>query len=84
MKSENVEGRMRSDSWHLLTFHGIGTERDGWEPISESEFARQMAEPAKLRNSGGVEVVTFKTPADHFGRRGSAQLEALCGLAKRS
>ncbi|MGA9507944.1 MAG: polysaccharide deacetylase family protein [Candidatus Sulfotelmatobacter sp.] len=66
MKGENVERWVRSDAWHVLTFHGIGTEQDGWEPIPESEFARQMAELAKLRDSGAVEVVTFKRGADRL------------------
>lgn len=65
-KNENVGGWVRSDSWHVLTFHGIGTEQDGWEPITESEFARQMAELSKLRDSGFAEVLTFKAGADRL------------------
>jgi peptidoglycan/xylan/chitin deacetylase (PgdA/CDA1 family) len=61
---ENVEGWVRPDCWHVLTFHGIGSEQDGWEPITVEEFDRQMAELAKLRDSHAVEVVTFKDGAD--------------------
>ena len=81
MKSENVEEWVRSDSWHVLTFHGIGTEQDGWEPISESEFARQMAELAKLRDAGAVEVVTFHGGAEHLRKAKQPVLEAVCGSA---
>ncbi|MGB0006044.1 MAG: polysaccharide deacetylase family protein [Candidatus Sulfotelmatobacter sp.] len=66
MQRENVEEWVRSDSWHVLTFHGIGTEQDGWEPIAESEFARQMVELAKLRDAGAVEVVTFHGGAERL------------------
>jgi peptidoglycan/xylan/chitin deacetylase (PgdA/CDA1 family) len=52
--------------WYVLTFHGIGDEREGWEPITVAEFIRQMAELAKLRDSGDVEVVTFKEGADRL------------------
>lgn len=55
--------------WHVLTFHGIGGEQDGWEPVSEPEFARQITELAKLRDSGAVEVVTFKMVRIACGRR---------------
>ena len=49
-------------------FHGIGTLDDGWSPISEPEFARQMAKLAKHHESGAVEVVTFKEGAQHLNR----------------
>jgi hypothetical protein len=61
--NENAEGWLRPDCWHVLTFHGVGTDQDGWAPITGVEFARQMAELAKLRDSGAVEVVTFKDGA---------------------
>jgi peptidoglycan/xylan/chitin deacetylase (PgdA/CDA1 family) len=69
---ENVGGWVRSDCWHVLTFHGIGDEQDGWEPIPVVEFARQMAELAKHQDSGAVEVVTFKDGADCLRGRNSA------------
>lgn len=65
-RTENVGGWVRPGCWHVLTFHGIGGEQDGWEPITVPEFARQMAELAKLRDSGAVEVVTFKDGADRL------------------
>jgi peptidoglycan/xylan/chitin deacetylase (PgdA/CDA1 family) len=62
--NENVAGWIRSGCWHVLTFHGIGNEQDGWEPITEAEFARQMAKLAGYRESGLAEIVTFKDAAD--------------------
>jgi len=63
--SEDVSGWLQPD-WYVLTFHGIGTIHEGWWPISVDEFARQMAELAKHRDSGAVEVVTFKDGADRL------------------
>jgi len=63
---ENVGGWARPGCWHVLTFHGIGTDQDGWEPIPVGEFVRQMEELANLRDSGAVEVVTFKDGADRL------------------
>ncbi len=62
-ENENVGGWVRPNSWHVLTYHGIGGQQDGWETIPVPEFARQMAELTKLRDSGTVEVVTFKDGA---------------------
>jgi peptidoglycan/xylan/chitin deacetylase (PgdA/CDA1 family) len=67
-KNENVSGWVRSNCWHVLTFHGIGNEQEGWKPIAVTEFARQMAELAKHRDAGAVEVVTFKEGAARLGR----------------
>ena len=64
--NENVAGWVRPDCWHVLTFHGVGTVQAGWAPIAVVEFARQMAELAKLRDSGAVEVFTFKDGADRL------------------
>jgi peptidoglycan/xylan/chitin deacetylase (PgdA/CDA1 family) len=64
--SENVSEWVQPARWHVLTFHGIGGQQDGWEPISVDQFARHMAELAKLRDSGAVEIVTFKDGADRF------------------
>lgn len=63
---ERVSGWARPRHWHVLTFHGIGGIQDGWEPIPVNEFDRQMADLAKLRDSGDVEVVTFKDGADRL------------------
>lgn len=63
---EDVEQWIRPASWHVLTFHGIGNEQDGWEPITELEFTRQIAELSRQRESGAVEVVTFKEGASRL------------------
>lgn len=65
-KNEDVGGWMRPCCWHVLMFHGIGTLDDGYSPIPPEEFTRQMAELAKHRDSGAVEVVTFKDGADRL------------------
>ncbi len=62
-KNENVSRWIQPGCWHILTFHGIGGVQDGWEPITRDEFAGQMTELAKHRDSGAVEVVTFKDGA---------------------
>ena len=64
--NENVDEWVRPKCWHVLTFHAIGTDQDGWEPISVEEFARQMAELTKLRDQGSVEVTTFRDGADRL------------------
>jgi peptidoglycan/xylan/chitin deacetylase (PgdA/CDA1 family) len=64
--NENVAGWVQPGCWHVLTFHGIGGAQDGYQPIPVTEFARQMAELAKLRDSGAVEVVTFGDGADRL------------------
>jgi len=63
---ENVTGWLRPGCWHVLTFHGIGGLEDGWEPITVEQFAAQMAELARHRDSGAVEIVTFKDGAARF------------------
>jgi peptidoglycan/xylan/chitin deacetylase (PgdA/CDA1 family) len=65
--SENVSGWLQP-GWYVVMFHGIGSIHDGWWPVSVAEFARQMAELARLRDSGAVEVVTFKEGADRLPR----------------
>jgi peptidoglycan/xylan/chitin deacetylase (PgdA/CDA1 family) len=61
--NENIGEWVQPRRWHIVTFHGIGGERDGWASISVDRFATQMAELAKLRDSGAVEGVTFKDGA---------------------
>jgi peptidoglycan/xylan/chitin deacetylase (PgdA/CDA1 family) len=61
--TENVAEWVKPGRWHILTYHGIGNERDGWAPITVEQFTGQMSELAKLRDSGAVEVVTFKDGA---------------------
>ncbi|HEX3107381.1 MAG TPA: polysaccharide deacetylase family protein [Terriglobales bacterium] len=63
---EDVGSWVRPGCWHVVTFHGIGTERDGWEPVTEREFSRLTEELASLRDSGQVEVVTFKEGAERM------------------
>ena len=64
---EDVGRWLRPGCWHVLMFHGIGSVRDGWWPIPVAEFARQMAELARYRDSGAVEVVTFQEGAQRLG-----------------
>ncbi len=66
-QNEDVSRWIQPGRWHILTFHGIGGERDGWEPISVDQFARQMAELARHRDSGTVSVVTFRDGAHRSG-----------------
>jgi len=60
---ENVAGWEQPGHWHILTYHGIGNERDGWAPITVEQFKGQMSKLAKHRDAGSVEVVTFKDGA---------------------
>lgn len=64
--AEQVGGWLRSGCWHVLTFHGIGTEEDGWSPISLQEFTRQMTQLATHRDSGVAEIVTFNDGASRL------------------
>jgi peptidoglycan/xylan/chitin deacetylase (PgdA/CDA1 family) len=70
--SEKVDDWLRPDCWHVLMFHGIGTLKDGWCPIPVAEFALQMKKLAKHRDSGAVEVVTFKEGAQRLRSSGQA------------
>ncbi len=56
---EEVRAWVRPGCWHVLTFHGIGTEADGWEAVTELEFSAQMEELARLQDAGELEIVTF-------------------------
>jgi peptidoglycan/xylan/chitin deacetylase (PgdA/CDA1 family) len=60
---EDVNAWVRPGCWHVVTFHGIGGDQDGWVPITEDEFERQMGELARLRDSGAVEIITFANGA---------------------
>ncbi len=68
-QNERVAEWVQPGRWHILVFHGIGTWDDGWEPITAEQFAAQMAELARLRDSGAVEVVTFRDGADRLRER---------------
>lgn len=65
-QSEDVSGWLRPGCWHVLTCHGIGDDRDGWEPISVAEFTAHVEELARRRDSEEVEVVTFAEGAARF------------------
>ena len=67
-QDEQVNEWVQPGRWHILVFHGIGTWDDGWEPITTEQFAAEMTELATLRDSGAVEVVTFKDGADRLQR----------------
>jgi peptidoglycan/xylan/chitin deacetylase (PgdA/CDA1 family) len=71
-QNENISEWLRPGSWHVLTFHAIGDERDGWEPITTDQFSANMAELAIYRDSGAVEVLTFCQAAERFSQRGRA------------
>ena len=58
-RNEDVGGWLRPGCWHVLTFHAVGDERDGWEPITVEQFTAQIVQLAKFRDSGAVEIVTF-------------------------
>lgn len=64
--SEDVKGWLRPGCWHVLTYHGIGDEQDGWEPISVEQFTTHVEELARKRDLGAAEVVTFTEGAGRF------------------
>jgi peptidoglycan/xylan/chitin deacetylase (PgdA/CDA1 family) len=59
-RNEQVNAWIQPGRWHVLTYHGIGGAKDGWEPISVEQFSQQMADLARLRDSHDVEVLTFR------------------------
>ena len=72
--NEDVGGWLRPACWHVLTFHAVGEERDGWEPISVEQFAAQMAQLAEIQG--------FRCCRDPYLRRsGSAVAPSeMCSL----
>ncbi len=64
--NEDVGRWIRPNCLHILMFHAIGDQQDGFDPISVDQFATQMAELAKRRESAAVEVVTFREGAERF------------------
>jgi peptidoglycan/xylan/chitin deacetylase (PgdA/CDA1 family) len=71
-QNENVSEWLRPGCWHILTFHAIGVERDGWEPITVNQFSANMADLARYRDSGAVEVLTFAQAAERFSQHRQA------------
>ena len=71
-QNENVSEWLRPGCWHVLTFHAIGDERDGCEPITADQFSANMAELARYRDSGAVEVLTFAEAAERFSQHRQA------------
>jgi hypothetical protein len=59
--NDRVAEWVRPGCWHILTFHAIGDPSDGWAPISVERFATWMAEIARYRDGGAVEVLPFKS-----------------------
>ena len=57
--TDRVSQWVRPGCWHILMFHGIGDQQDGWAPISVVQFTELMAELARFRDDGGVEVLPF-------------------------
>lgn len=57
---DKVSEWVRPGCWHVLTFHAVGDQRDGWAPISVGQFATLMAELARYRDEGAVEILNFR------------------------
>lgn len=77
-KHDDVKEWIRPDHWHVLTFHGIGDEHSGWEPIPVDRFVAMATELVKYRDSKRLELVTFKAGAERFRQppaQSSASLE---------
>jgi len=68
-RGDNVRDWLRDGCWHVLTYHGIGGDQDGWEPITIEQFSSQMTELASHRDSGAVEIVTFKDGVSRVSRQ---------------
>jgi peptidoglycan/xylan/chitin deacetylase (PgdA/CDA1 family) len=62
----DVKDWIRPDHWHILTFHGIGDQRSGWEPVAIERFASMVGELAELRKLNAVELITFKDGVRRF------------------
>jgi peptidoglycan/xylan/chitin deacetylase (PgdA/CDA1 family) len=64
--NENVAGWLQPGCWHVLTFHGIGSDEDGWRAVPVELFRDQMKQLADFRDSGAAEVVSFQEGARRF------------------
>jgi peptidoglycan/xylan/chitin deacetylase (PgdA/CDA1 family) len=67
-ENHNVKEWIRPGCWHILTFHGIGDRRSGWEPISVDRFTAMVSELAGYRDSNAVDIATFEQGAQRFRR----------------
>ena len=68
--NDDMCGSIQPGLWHIVTFHGIGTDADGWLPIPLQQFTKHVEGLAKQRDSAAVEVVTFKDAAERLRRAG--------------
>jgi len=50
---------VRPGHWHVLTFHGIGDQKDGWEPVSITKFTSFLEELAIYQERGQANLLTF-------------------------
>lgn len=50
---------IRPGCWHVLTFHGIGGHKDGWEPVPVAKLESAFDRLNASRQSGEVELLTF-------------------------
>ncbi len=60
---DKVSEWVRPGCWHIVTFHAIGDRQDGWGPIGVAQFASLMAELARYRDEGAVEILPFQSAA---------------------
>jgi peptidoglycan/xylan/chitin deacetylase (PgdA/CDA1 family) len=63
LPDDRVSELVKPGYWNVLMFHAIGGQRDGWAPISVKQFANLMAELARYRDDGAVEILPFKSAA---------------------
>lgn len=83
--TDDPSGWSGANSWHVLTYHGIGPA--GWAPIPRNEFARQIRQLAKLRDAGKVDILTFRDAAArwrlHVEATGTNLVRPNCGGHQR-
>lgn len=63
-RTEDVSQWIHPGCWHILNFHAVGDDKDGWEPITVGQFTGQVEELARHRDRNSVEVVTFQKGAE--------------------
>jgi peptidoglycan/xylan/chitin deacetylase (PgdA/CDA1 family) len=67
--NDKVSEWVRPGFWHVLTFHAVGGQGDGWEPIGVKQFDMLMAELAIYRDDGAVEILPFNRAVDRMESR---------------